>query len=174
MSTTVDLAQGAELCVGGATVGIFLPEEKVRELSAARESLQREVEGFRQELERLRREAEEGRQARKELDAVRSERDQYASSLTAVMRNLVPVIGAAEAEALIAEAEKDGVDFGEAVRQIEEMMWEKSGGRAMPADPGGTYRVSTPGPLTLSASDRSQRGNTNGRRSEVQPGQPKP
>ncbi|HJT78503.1 MAG TPA: hypothetical protein VJ739_14965 [Gemmataceae bacterium] len=105
MTTTVDLAQGAELSVGGATVGVFLPEAKLRELNAERESLRKEVE-----------------ELRRQLAALRSERDQYARSLTAVMRDLVPVISPAEAEALIAEAEKDGVDFGEVVRQIEEMM----------------------------------------------------
>jgi chromosome segregation ATPase len=127
MSTTVDLAQGAELRVGGATVGVFLSESKFRELNAERDSLRKELEQLRQEVERLRREAEE---ARKELDAVRSDRDQYAKSLTAVMRDIDPVMSPAEAEAVIAEAEKDGVDFGEVVRQIEEIMGGKSGGES--------------------------------------------
>src|SRR5579884_538620 len=102
MTTTVDLAQGAELCVGGATVGVFLPEAKLRELNAERDSLRKEIE-----------------ELRRQLAALRSERDQYAKSLTAVMRDLDP-IDPATAETLIAEAEKNGVDFGEAVRQIEE------------------------------------------------------
>ncbi len=109
MSTTVDLAQGAQLCVGGATVGVFLPEAKLRELNAERESLRKEVE-----------------ELRRQLAALRSERDQYARSLSAAMWELDP-IDPATAEALIAEAEKDGVGFGEVVRQIEELMREKSG-----------------------------------------------
>jgi hypothetical protein len=109
MNTTVDLTQGAELHVGGTSVGVFLPEAKLREMSEERDLLRRELDD-----------------AKRELAEVRAERDRCARSLLAAMWELHP-IDEATCEARIAEAIQDGVDFGEVVRQIEEIALVKGG-----------------------------------------------
>ncbi len=109
MSTTVDLAQGAELHVGGTTVGVFLPESKLRDLTEERDALQRELDA-----------------AKRDLAALRAERDHYARSLLTAMWELHP-IDEATTNARIAEAHRDGLDFGEVVRQIEEIALGKAG-----------------------------------------------
>lgn len=102
MNTIVDLARGAELHVGGASVGVFLPEAQFRELTAEREALRRELE-----------------EARRELAVVQAERDGFCKSLLAVMWELRP-LDIATCEARIEEARRDGVDFSEVVRQAEQ------------------------------------------------------
>jgi hypothetical protein len=103
MSTTVDLAQGAELHVGGTTVGVFLPETKLRQLTEERDSLKRELDD-----------------AKRELAALRAERDGYAKSLLAAIWELHP-LDEATCAARIAEAQRDGLDFSEVVRQVEDI-----------------------------------------------------
>ncbi|MFO0929034.1 MAG: hypothetical protein U0736_18765 [Gemmataceae bacterium] len=108
MSTTVDLTQGAELHVGGATVGVFLPEVKVRELHAERDALRQQVEALRQELA-----------------AVERERDQFRSSLLATLWKEM-AMDEEQCAAQVAEVKRDGIDFAEAVRQVEEIIARRS------------------------------------------------
>jgi hypothetical protein len=122
MSTTIDLAQGAELHVGGTTVGVFLPETKLRQLMEERDSLQRELD-----------------EAKRELAALRGERDRYARSLLAAMWKLQP-IDEATSMARIAEAQRDGLDFSESVRS-RTSRWVRPGRAVMAADPAGQYQV---------------------------------
>ncbi len=50
MNMTTNLSEGAELRVAGSTVGIFLPEAKLRELLAERDSLRQQLEDERRKL----------------------------------------------------------------------------------------------------------------------------
>jgi uncharacterized coiled-coil DUF342 family protein len=116
VNTTVDLGQGAELRVAGSTVGVFLPEAKHRELLAERDALRRELEEARRQLESMRQQAAEHH---RQVRVLQAEIDSYGKALTAAVRDQFPVMDDEKALALIAEAEKNGADGAEVLRQIE-------------------------------------------------------
>jgi uncharacterized coiled-coil DUF342 family protein len=122
MSTTIDLGQGAELRVAGSTVGVFLPEAKYRELVTERDALRRELEDARRQLETLQLQADE---YARQVIALKAERDDCEKALTAAVRDQFDVMDEEKALALIAETEKNGVDFADVVREIEAILYKK-------------------------------------------------
>ncbi len=122
MSTTIDLGQGAELRVAGSTVGVFLPEAKLRELIAERDALRGELEEAKRQLGSLRQQADE---SQRQVSALKAERDDYEKALTAAVREQFDVMDEEKALALIAETERNGVDFADVVREIEAILYRK-------------------------------------------------
>lgn len=123
MNTTTHLSEGAELRVAGSTVGIFLPEAKLRELVEERDSLRQQLEDERRKAESLAQQTEECQRLQAELDDLKLERDEYEKALTAATRDLFPIDKEA-VEAAIAQAEGNIVDFSEVIREIEEICLE--------------------------------------------------
>ncbi|HEX5272482.1 MAG TPA: hypothetical protein VFW33_18420 [Gemmataceae bacterium] len=127
MNTTVDLGQGAELRVGGSTVGVYLPEAKFRELVAERDALRRELEDVRRELEAVRQGAGECERLKRELSAVKAESDQYNRTILALLRESVET-DEGKWNALISELENGGGgDLAEVVREIEQTLGRGTG-----------------------------------------------
>jgi len=101
---------------------MFLPEAKLRELNAERDSLRRELEDARRQLEGLRQQADE---YQRQVRALEAERVGYEKALTAAVRDRFDVMDEDKALALIAETEKNGVDFADVVREIEAILYKK-------------------------------------------------
>jgi hypothetical protein len=97
-------------------VGTFLPEAKLRELIAERDALRSDLHEAQRELDRLRLQE---REYQRQLSALEAEREDYHRALTAAVRDQFPVIDDETALALIAEAETNGVDGAEVLRQVD-------------------------------------------------------
>src|SRR5215210_205252 len=110
MNTTVDLTQGAELHVGGATVGVFLPETKLRELVAERDALRGELE-----------------EARRRIVTLEAECNRYSKALARAVQDQFPPLDDETALARIAEAESNGVDLAVVIREVEEILYKEGG-----------------------------------------------
>ena len=74
MSTSINLTLPLQLTDASGTIGTFLPEAKLRELLAERDSLCSALAEARQELERLREQAEESQRL---VIALKAERDDF-------------------------------------------------------------------------------------------------
>ncbi len=116
MSTSINLTLPLQLTDASGTIGTFLPEAKLRELLAERDSLRSSLQEARQELEQLHRLAEEVQ--RREVNALKAQRDDYERALTVAMRNQFD-FDEERALALVAGAETNGVDAAEVLRQVE-------------------------------------------------------
>ena len=111
MNTSINVTLPLQLTDASGTVGTFLPETKLRELLAERDSLRAQLE-----------------EMKRELRAVQAERDQYNRTVLALMRDSVE-IGEEAWNALITEIENGGgVDFVQAVREIEQTLGRRAGG----------------------------------------------
>jgi uncharacterized coiled-coil DUF342 family protein len=129
MSTSINLTLPLQLTDASGTIGTFLPEAKLREVLAERDSLHSALHEARQELERLRQQAEESQRL---VNALKAERDDYERALTAAVRNQFK-FDEERALALVAEAETSGVDAAEVLRQVEAIC-ESDPGRGTHAD----------------------------------------
>ncbi len=116
MSTSINLTLPLQLADASGTVGTFLPEAKLRELTAERDALRTDLQEAQHELDRLRLQEKE---YQRQLRALEAEREDYHRALTATVRDQFPVIDDETALALIADAETNGVDSAEVLRQVD-------------------------------------------------------
>ena len=89
MNPTIDLGQGAELRIAGSTVGVFVPEAKLRELIAERDTLRRELEDAKRQEEESRLRAEEYQHR---VTALETEQEALEKALTVAVRDQFPVM----------------------------------------------------------------------------------
>jgi uncharacterized coiled-coil DUF342 family protein len=129
MSTSINLTLPLQLTDASGNIGTFLPEAKLCELLAERDSLRSALHEARQELERLRQQAEESQRL---VNALKAERDDYERALTAAVRNQFD-FDEERALALVAEAEMSSVDAAEVLRQVDAIC-ESAPGRGTHAD----------------------------------------
>jgi len=123
MSTSINLTLPLQLTDASGAIGTFLPEAKLREVLAERDSLRSALHEARQEFERVRQQAEESQRL---VNALKAERDDYERALTAAVRNQFD-FDEERALALVAEAERSGVDAAEVLRQVEAICGSKRG-----------------------------------------------
>lgn len=118
MSNQIDLSQRVEIRYAtGDTVGIVLAPEAVRELTAERDQLREETNRLRVQVAELRRALEEAQFEACDKAGIVAERDQYLRSLHALLAKDVQITPED-----IAEMDKNGVDFGAIVEEIENEM----------------------------------------------------
>jgi chromosome segregation ATPase len=115
MSTSINLTLPLQLADASGTIGTFLPEAKLRELLAERDSLGSALQEAQKELERLRQQAEETQRL---VTALMADRDDHEKALTAAVRDQFD-FDEERSLALLTEAETSGVDATEVLRQVE-------------------------------------------------------
>jgi chromosome segregation ATPase len=115
MSTSINLTFPLQLADASGTVGTFLPEAKLRELTAERDDLHKELDNARHELGRSRQQAEE---YERQLNALKAERHDYERALTATVRDQFD-FDEDRALALVIEAQTNGADGAEVLGQVE-------------------------------------------------------
>ncbi len=108
MNLTIDLGQGAELRVAGSTVGVFVPEAKLRQLIGERDTLKDELA-----------------EARRQISGLTIEIERYEKALTAAVRDQFDVMDEETALAHIADAEKNGVGFSDVIREIDAILYKE-------------------------------------------------
>jgi uncharacterized coiled-coil DUF342 family protein len=109
MSEQLDPNRGLELrFTQGETVGIVLTPKTVHELTTERDQLRAEADRLRAEAAELRHALDEARQEVRDKAAIMAERDLY-------LRELEGFWGEK-----IAEMDKNGLDFGEVIAEMEQ------------------------------------------------------
>lgn len=114
MSEQLDLSQNLELRdAAGHTVGIVLPPKIAHHLTAERDQLRSEVGRLDAEVAELRQALEVARQELRDKVAIMAERDRYLQALEEMWAEK------------IADADKNGKEFGELLAEIESDLNER-------------------------------------------------